>query len=65
MLNDMFKVIIVFVAGYHHVSNHIDPKKQYIQRFTRDVTMFSTALQKLYTSGGGYDKLADVAGVCT
>lgn len=49
-------------VGYHHVSNHIDNKKQYIQRFTNNVNMFRTVLQGLYTSGGGYDCLADIAG---
>ena len=49
-------------VGYHHVSNEIDNKKQYIQRFTNNVDQFRTVLQRLYTSGGGYDMLADVAG---
>mmetsp|Transcript_14459 Transcript_14459/g.23958 ORF Transcript_14459/g.23958 Transcript_14459/m.23958 type:complete len:113 (+) Transcript_14459:362-700(+) len=48
--------------GYHHVQNKIEDKKQYIQRFTKNMSQFRTVLQRVTVSGGGYDLLADVAG---
>ena len=49
-------------VGYHHVLNEDEKHKIFIQRFTKDVSDFRTVLSKMYTSGGGYDFLADVTG---